>query len=173
MKTMRAVHPKLYSLRANRISLPPRRSWNLPRMLCAKLPHHLFQNLTALKRPTLVRHRRSQLALAGSAVKVSVRVVTRKFRHGPVHSYLPSQTLPMKAERCPWISRKLQPFPATSVGIEAKSPLVHLLHQHHTHARRAIRGGGRQRSRIGVVWLTCLRFSQPLPKHGNGVSRCL
>src|SRR5437899_1482253 len=170
MQPMLTVHPELYFVRANRISLPPCRPRNLRRMLCFKLPHQIHQSLAALQRSALLRNRRSQLTLPGPAVKVSVRILSRKLRYRAIHPHLPPQALPMKAKRRPWIPFKLAPFPASRIRVETESALVHLFHQHHAHAWCAIGSGRCKRRRIRIVRLAGLRLLQPLAKHLYGVS---
>src|SRR5277367_1315355 len=92
-------------------------------------------------------------------VFVDVRCV--KLRYAPFHPHLPSQTLPVKAERCSGIFRELNSFSALGVREKAEAVRTYSLYQYHAHAWHTILGRSAESGRVGIVGLALLSLHQP------------
>src|SRR5277367_6068786 len=92
-------------------------------------------------------------------VFVDVRCV--KLQYTPFHSYLPSQTLPVKAERCSGIFCDLYSLSALGVREKAEAVRTYSLCKYHAHAWHTNLGRSAESGRVGIVGLALLSLHQP------------
>src|SRR5437899_2261172 len=134
VQTVRTTLPEFHRIRFKPITAPVRRRWNrLVAEALGHLCHARIEHATCVDYLALTRRPGAQLAAHWARMKISLRFLTRGFRHFSADANLPVQFDPVKPQRRIRIGLELLSFFALVIGKKNEAVVVEAFQQNNPH----------------------------------------